>query len=138
MRIGPTTTREERLDWEPGAAIAAVRGPQPDETATVALAMFDQLVAAQLSIDTVEASIVFWSRALDGLNPGAVPIERLRKLDFDLSLLTAASTVLASWSSALRGIVATAHDLDWAIRFLMQVHQAWKMTAAFRGRSTQA
>ena len=135
MKIGRTTTREERLAWQPAEAIALVRGPSPDDTATVALAMFDQLVAAHLSIDTIEMAIVFWSRALDGLKPAPVPSERLARLDHDLSLLTGASPVLASWTSALRGAVATAHDLDWVIRFLMQTHQTWKVTMAFTGRA---
>ncbi len=140
MKIGRTTTREERLGWQPVAAVALVRGPSPDETPTVALAMFDQLVAAHLSIDTIEMALVFWSRALDGLPPGPAPPPRLARLDHDLSLLTGASPVLASWISALRSAVATAHDLDWVIRFLMQAHQTWKVTVSGRsdrGRTQQ-
>src|SRR4051812_13258957 len=134
MKIGRTTTRDDRLGWSPDQAVAVVRGPSPDETATVALAMFDQLETAKLAIDAIEMAIVFWSRALDGLDPGAVPAHRLAKLDEDLSLLVGASPALARWTQALRDIVATAHDLDWVIQFLMQVHQIWQLTTAVRGR----
>lgn len=138
MRIGRTTTREERLAWNPREAIALVRGTSPDEVSTVALAMFDQLDAARVPLDALEMAIVSWSRALDGLNPGPGPgpgpvLEpRLHKLDQELWLSAQTAPLLAPWLSALRGGVAQAEDLDWAIRFLMQVHQRWRMTTAFR------
>jgi len=134
MQIGRTTTRAERLAWLPGEAIALVRGPSPDEAATVALAMIDQLEAAKLSVDAVEMSIVFWSRALDGLDPGPAPADRLAKLHDDLAVMAATSPALAAWNTALRATVTTAHDLDWVIQFLLRAHQTWKMTVALRGR----
>jgi hypothetical protein len=133
MKIGAATTREERLTWPPDEALALVLGPSPDESATVALAMVDQLAAAAVPIDAVELSIVVWSRALDGLGPGAVPADRLARLDQDLLALIGTAPVLARWSLALRSTVATANHLDWAIRFLMQVHQTWTLTAVLRG-----
>src|SRR5690242_18346425 len=116
MKIGSSTTREERLAWDPQQAIAVARGPGPDESSTVALAMYDQLAAADVPIDALDMCIMFWSRALDGLQPGPVPEERLQRLDQDLAMEMRTAPVLARWLTALRGIVATAHDLDWIIR----------------------
>jgi hypothetical protein len=132
MRIDRTTTREERLAWNPKEAVALVRGTAPDEVSTVALAMFDQLDATKVPLDALEMAIVSWSRALDGLPPGPVPEPRLHKLDEELWLSAQTAPLLAPWLSALRSSVALAQDLDWAIRFLMQVHQSWRMTTAFR------
>ncbi len=135
MEIGNSTTREERLGWNPDEAIALLRRPGPDERATVALAMFDQLEAAKLTMDAVEMNIMFWSRALDGCDPGPVPADRLARLDGDLAIDIGMSPVLGRWLTALRRIVTRAEDLDWVIQFLMQVRQTWVMTTTFRNRT---
>jgi hypothetical protein len=96
--------------------------------------MYDQLAAAGVAVEAVEMCIVFWSRALDGLAPGPVPAERLARLDRDLELEHGTSPVLSRWLTALRRRIATAHDLDWTIRFLMQVQQTWRMSLAFATR----
>jgi hypothetical protein len=78
--------------------------------------------------------VLFWSRALDGLDPGPVPTERLARLDRDLAIETRTCPILGAWLAALRSTIATAHDLDWVIQFLMKVRQTWIMTTTFRGR----
>ena len=97
--------------------------------------MFDQLEAAKLTVDAVEMNIMFWSRALDGCAPGLVPPDRLARLDGDLAIEIRTSPVLGRWLGALRRGVARAEDLDWAIQFLLRVHQTWAMTTAVRDRS---
>ncbi|HET7501002.1 MAG TPA: hypothetical protein VFK02_08370 [Kofleriaceae bacterium] len=134
LELGRTTTRDERLAWRPDEAIAAARRPGPDERATVALAMFDQLDSAGLPLDALELSIVYWSRALDGLAPGPVPADRLAQLDRELAIEAQTAPPLARWLAALRRDVATAHDLDWAIQFLLSVRQTWTLTTAARAR----
>lgn len=134
MKIGPSTTREERLAWDPAQAIAVARGPGPDESSTVATAMFDQLEAAGVPIDALDMSIMFWSRALDGLVPGPVPADRLARLDQDLALEMRTWPVLGRWLAALRGVAATAHDLDWIIRFCLQARQTWLLSQQLRRR----
>ncbi|HEU4729901.1 MAG TPA: hypothetical protein VFT22_18520 [Kofleriaceae bacterium] len=134
LEIGGSTTRDERLAWSPEQAIAAARRPGPDERSTVALAMYDQLEAARLPLDALELAIVYWSRALDGLAPGPVPAPRLAQLDRELAVEAQTAPPLARWLAALRRDVATAHDLDWAIQFLLQVRQTWTLTAAARTR----
>jgi hypothetical protein len=74
--------------------------------------------------------IMFWSRALDGLDPGPVPLPRLERLDADLAFERKQSPVMAQWLDALRGRSTTAHDLDWNIQFLLQVRQTWILTKA--------
>jgi hypothetical protein len=134
LEIGRTTTRDERLTWSPDEAIAAARRPGPDERSTVALAMFDQLDAAGVPIDALELAIVTWSRALDGLDPGPVPADRLVPLDRALVIEAQTAPPLARWLAALRRNVVAAHDLDWAIQLLLQVRQTWSTTATVRAR----
>jgi len=138
MQMGATTTREQRLAWKPEDAIALLRRPGPDETSTVALAMAEQLGAAGVPIDALDMCVMFWSRALDGLNPGPIPPDRLARLDSELASETRGSPVLGAWLAALRQPVAVAHDLDHVIRFLMQVRQTWSMTARFPSRGETA
>ena len=133
--VGLSMTRDERMAWDPDDAIELARRPGRDESSTVATAMYDQLAAAGVTVEAVEMYIVFWSRALDGLVPGAVPAERLARLDSDLELEHGTSPVLASWLTALRRPIATAEDLDWTIRFLIQVQQTWRMSLAFQTRT---
>ena len=135
MEIGSSTTREERLGWNPDEAIARLLRPGPDERATVALAMFDQLEAAGIPMDALDMCVMFWSRALDGCNPGPVPPDRLARLDSDLAIEIRMTPILGRWLVALRRPVTRAEDLDWVIQFLMQVHQTWAMTVQFRGRT---
>jgi hypothetical protein len=129
MQIGATTTREQRLAWRPQDAIELLRRPGPDERSTVALAMAEQLGAAGVPFDALEMCLMFWSRALDGLPPGVVPPERLARLDSDLADECRDLPALGAWLAELRRHVITAHDLDYVIRFLMQVRQSWVVTA---------
>ena len=78
---------------------------------------------------------MFWSRALEDLKPGAVPPDRLARLDADLAIEMQSSPVLGGWLAALRRPVTTAHDLDFVIRFLMQARQTWVMTMHLRPRT---
>ncbi len=135
MQVGRTTTREERLRWVPGDAVELLRRPGVDETSTVAMAMVDQLQAAGVPVDALEMSVMFWSRALEDLKPGAVPPDRLARLDADLAIEMQSSPVLGGWLAALRRPVTTAHDLDFVIRFLMQARQTWVMTMHLRPRT---
>jgi len=132
MKIGTSTTREERLAWDPQQALAVARGPGPDESSTVAIAMYDQLAAADIPIDALDMCIMFWSRALDGLQPGPVPADRLQRLDQDLAMEMRTSPVLARWLTALRAFAVTAHDLDWIIRFCLQARQTWLLSRQLR------
>ena len=136
LQVGTTTTRDERLGWDPEEAVELARRPGPDESATVATAMFDQLATAGVPVDAVEMCIVFFSAALDELDPGPVPVERFARLDSSLELEHRTSRVLSAWLRALRAPIATAHDLDWTIRFLMQVQQTWRMSMAVASRRT--
>lgn len=132
LAIGRSTTREERLAWDPEEAIATASA-RPDERSVIWTAMFDQLEAAGLPIDALDMCIMFWSRALDGLNPGPIPPDRLARLDQDLEMERETSPVLAGWLDALRRRAYTAHDLDAIIQFLLQVRQTWQLTSAMRG-----
>jgi hypothetical protein len=132
ITVGSSTTRDERLAWDPDEAVELARRPEPDESSTVATAMYDQLSAAGVPVEAVEMCIVFFSRALDGLDPGPVPADRLARLDSDLELEHRTTPRLSPWLTALRRRIASAHDLDWTIRFLMQVQQTWRMSLAFR------
>lgn len=134
ITVGSSTTREERLVWDPDEAVELARRDRPDESSTVAIAMYDQLAAANVSVEAVEMVIVFVSRALDGLDPGPIPADRIARLDRDLELEHRTSPLLSRWLTALRRPIATAHDLDWTIRFLMQVQQTWRMSLAFGKR----
>jgi len=128
IEVGTSTTREQRLAWDPAQAVELAKRPDPDESSTVATAMYDQLAAAGVPVEAVEMCIVFWSRALDGLDPGPIPAARLAHLDSDLELERQTSPVLSRWLAALRADVTSAHDLDWTIRFLLQVQQTWRMS----------
>jgi hypothetical protein len=121
------TTRAQRLDWRPEDAVEALRSGQP---AVAALALCEQLGAVRAPLADVEMAIVLFSRALDGLEPGPVPPERMDRLDRDLALDPA--PVLAGWLSALRVRVRVAHDLDAAIRFLLQARGIWLAMARVR------
>jgi hypothetical protein len=134
ITVGSSTTRAERLAWDPDEAVELARRPEPDESSTVATAMYDQLVAAGVPVEAVEMCIVFFSRALDGLDPGPVPPDRLARLDSDLELEHRTSPRLSAWLTSLRHRIATAHDLDWTIRFLMQAQQTWRLSMAFGPR----
>lgn len=125
MTAGDVTTREERLAWSPEQALSLVDGSDGTEAGTAALAMVDQLVSARVPLDALELSLVYWSRALDGLSPGPVPPARLARLDDDLALERAGSPVLARWLDALRGRVGPTDDLEKTIRFLMKVRTTW-------------
>lgn len=128
LEIGRATTREERLSWDPDEALVIAREKQ--ERAVVANAMCDQLQAVGVPLESLEMCIMFWSRALDGLDPGPVPPRRLERLDSDLAFERKQSPVMAQWLDALRGRSTTAHDLDWNIQFLLQVRQTWVLTTA--------
>ena len=127
------TTRDERLAWTAEYALSRVVESRGGEAATVALAMVEQLMAAGAPIDALELSIVYWSRALDGLSPGVIPQERLTRLDADLAIERAASPVLARWVDAMRSRVRRAEDLDAMIRLLMQARMTWLSLAAVGG-----
>lgn len=131
--IGDRTTRDERRGWDPFEAIRLARDPASADIATVATAMFDQLAAAHVPIDAVDLCIVFWSRALEDLEPGPVPTDRLARLDRDVAHYEKLPT-LANWIRALRGHTTTAHDLDWSIQFLLRVRQTWLLSDALRLR----
>ncbi|HEU5059808.1 MAG TPA: hypothetical protein VFU21_24925 [Kofleriaceae bacterium] len=131
--VSSTTSREERLRWHPDQALSRVRESGGSERATAALALCEQLAAAGVPLAALEMAIVVWSRALDGLDPGPVPADRMARLERDLSLET--SPVVAGWMDALRRGVAVAHDLDAAIRFLMQARGIWLATARMRAQA---
>ena len=135
---GETTTREERLAWTPEQAIERVRASGGSESATAALALSEQLDAAGVPLESLEACVVFWSRALDGLDPGPVPAGRLDRLDRDLALESATSPVLDRWMSALRRSVAVAHDLDRIIQLLMQARSTWTSIRWMKARAQPA
>ena len=133
--FGDSTTRDERLQWAPDQAIRAIRTTAPDEIATVWTAMNDQLQAAGVPIAALEMAIMFWSHALDGLQPGqAVPAERLARLDRELAINHQGLPSLERWMAALRAHAAVAEDLDWIIQFLMQARQTWLLAGALRPR----
>lgn len=136
MTVADTTTREERLAWSPEHALSLVDCSGGIEAGTAALAMVEQLVAAQVPIDALELSLVFWSRALDGLSPGPVPPARLARLDDDLAIERAGSSTLARWLDALRVRVRTTSDLDEAIRFLMKARSTWFVVDSVSYRGT--
>lgn len=138
MDIGAITTRVERLGWNPGQAVARLRQPGPDETSTVALAMCEQLVAADVPIEALDLCLMFWSRALDGLSPGPVPPDRLARLDGELATEARWSLALQPWLAALRAPVTVAHDLDYVIRFLMRVRQLWATAVATAARASDS
>jgi len=136
IEVGTSTTREQRLAWDPVEAVELAKRPDPDESSTVATAMYDQLKAAGVPVEAVEMCVVFWSRALDGLEPGPIPAARLARLDSDLELERQTSPVLSRWLFALRADITSAHDLDWTIRFLLQVQQTWRMSDMLTRRGT--
>ena len=115
------TTRDERLRWRPEQAMERLRAS--GDSGSAALALCDQLGAAGVPLAALEMAIVVWSRALDGLDPGPVPADRLARLDKDLSLET--TPVVSAWMKALRAQTRSAHDLDLVIRFLMQARGIW-------------
>lgn len=126
-----TTSRKERLAWRPEQALERARG---GERAVAALALCEQASAGGASLADLEMAIVFFSRALDGLDPGPVPAERAARLERDLA--TETSPALTAWLDALRAPVREAGDLDQAIRFLMQARGIW--LAARRIRDQRA
>jgi hypothetical protein len=123
-----TTTREERLSWSPDKALELVRASGGSESATAALAMFEQLDAAGVPLEALEMCIVLWSRALDGLAPGPVPAARLARLDADMAIEMQTEPVLAGWLAALRRDLREAGDLDRAIQLLMLARTTWTTT----------
>lgn len=131
-----TTTREERLGWTPEQALEIARGA--DGSATAALAMYEQLERAGVALESLELCIVYWSRALDGLDPGPVPPERLDRLERDLQLELHGSPVLARWMAALRWTIDDAVDLDRVIQLLMLARTSWATTRWMRARGLDA
>ncbi len=123
-----TTTREERLGWSPEQALDVVRSSGGSESATAALALYEQLERAGVPLEALEMCVVFWSRALDGLSPGPVPAARLARLDADMEIEMQTSPVLAGWLAALRRNVREAGDLDRAIGLLMLARTSWATT----------
>jgi hypothetical protein len=128
------TTRAERLGWRPEQAIAALRAGGSGR-AIAALAMCEQLSAAGDALADVEMAIVFFSRALDGLQPGPVPAERMARLEHDLGLET--SPVLTAWLASLRAPVRVAQDLDAAIQFLLQARGIWLSMRRIRDQAAE-
>ncbi len=129
-----TTTPEERLGWTPEEALELVRASGGSESATAALAMFEQLEAAGVPLEALEMCIMFWSRALDGLAPGPVPAARLARLDADMAFEMQTAPVLAGWLAALRRDVREAADLDRAIQLLMLARTTWTTTQWMKAR----
>jgi hypothetical protein len=135
LTIGDSTTREERLRWAPDEAIALVRTTAPTEIATVWTAMNDQLQAAGVPREALEMAVMYWSQALDGLDPGPVPPARLAQLDKMQAINHRGLPALERWMAALRAQVTRAEDLDWVIQFLMQARQAWLLVENLKGRA---
>ena len=129
-----STTREERLAWSPEEALELVHQSGGSESATAALAMFEQLEAAGVPLEALEMCIMFWSRALDGLAPGPVPAARLARLDADMAFEMQTAPVLAGWLAALRRDVREAADLDRAIQLLMLARTTWTTTQWMKAR----
>jgi len=127
------TTREQRLAWTPDEAIQRLQRPGPDETSTVALAMAEQLEAAHVPIDALDACLVIWSRALGDRSPQRASRIALEQLRQDLQLQTSAAPVLRAWLAALSRPITTVQDLDYVFRFLTKVRELQALTSRSPG-----
>ena len=97
-----TTHARGAAALDAGRALELVRASGGSESATAALAMFEQLEAAGVQLEALEMCIMLWSRALDGLGTGPVPAARLARLDADMAFEMQTAPVMGGWLAALR------------------------------------
>lgn len=133
-------SREDLLARTPEAVLAGgLRGDGPEGLApelagTGALALVEQLRAADVPREALELCLVQLDRAREQAPPGALSDAAVERLRRDLAVQTRGYPALERWMTALEGHLLHQGDLEAAVTFVSRAWRIWQEGDALRER----
>ncbi len=136
-----STDRERLLAMTPEQALVdGLRGDGPGGLSPLlagegALAMAEQLRAAQVPTEALDLCVVVFDRAREQAAPGTLPEPALQELQRALKVQAGDQPGLLRWVEALAGRVYLRQDVEAAVAFLLKVREVRALSGALqRGR----
>ncbi len=136
-----SSSREQLLAMTPEQALAdGLRGDGPGGLAPRlagegALAMAEQLRAAQVPVEALDLCVVVFDQARERAHAGTLPEPALQELQRAVKVQAGDRPALLAWAQALAGRVYLRQDLEAAVTFLVKVREVRAFAdAANRGR----